>query len=503
MTKTRPISRPHSPETSYARAAAPGRGRIAKRTVGPHHKVPVPRAASVGAARKAMEAKIVPASYAATAEDVTGMGLEANIVSLAGEGKIKIYHNSGGKGPNSLLHVDKLENNDADKLAAEEAFKTLKEAFREVYDVERMTVSMGDNCITVHLALVGGKEETKTLWQLKNEIALKRAGGNQGVAKKLLPGLDEELGELVETCNYAIKRSGLSMTTCRSKGPDIRESKAHGKALTVGRHSAPLIQHKQAISLSEDVKKERFNIFKSLEIIQPAKRKEAAAQMLRSEARAIHLRDKLAEAVEKLTEQHQANPKKETELQLEQYNKLLVELRTISRDALWATAMHTDPKECFQMVLFDYFNEYYDGEKNRPSFGEFVRSSISAPFRARAAEIASTLITSPVEYALFCEAYGIDPKENHINVFLNQLPRNIDFSLIGIDSPVPELVKFVEASVKASEIPDAQIAGFGAADGKDLIQAALKDKVLGPLLVDKFDPPSRIDRLAKWLGLKK
>jgi|GEM_PF-5922298 len=337
----------------------------------------------------------------------------------------------------TFREVDTLDTNDPVKVAAENAFLSLK----GILGAERLFVDV-DNA-RVFMTCPGGPEERLLLGEVKQRIMNTRSCSWNDA--------EEELGAYIQAIEQACKRSKLSKLSHYSPyGADVLASQIGEKPLQITRDSHPIIKNKQATSLAAELtsaKQDKDTVLGFIAHIpeNPAqdRQREAVNTILHAEAFFISLRDQVAKKVKDLSDECVQDPTDQTKKDsLRRYNRFLERLQETNRYALWATAAFPNPEICYQRVLHDLYETAYANVKEpaeKPSFAEFCASAESLPLRKYAAEVASTLITDPKEYREFClDEKNIEPKLEHINRFLlhalQNPPNSVDLSSPSLGS---------------------------------------------------------------------
>jgi hypothetical protein len=264
-----------------------------------------------------------------------------------------------------------------------------------------------------------------------------------------------------------------------------------GKALALNQDSPYLVQEQQARCLISDVEKKKHGIASLLnQIPDLGERKTAVHRVLTAEWRAIQIRARVDEQVERLTTAYRTDPKEDKKAELRHWSRLQEELRSILRQALWATTVFSEPEACYEHLLYNFYIDSYahlTDLKKRPSFQEFCSSADSLPFRRWAAETASTLIVDPIFYRLFCQKHHIEPRDYHINRFLNTInkdPQKVDLETLGIPFTATEKTAVTDLVNRAIEFPP-PFDNLKEGPAEDTLRAAMKQ--WGSQLQNEYD----------------
>jgi hypothetical protein len=360
-----------------------------------------------------------------------------------------------------------LEETNPDQIAANTAFK---EWYAEVAQLVRagkigkpgeriqdMMVLDGTKEVEITLVNARGKtrEITLTVGEVKEKMIRHRMDTTGAPRRAVAAQVEQDVESHFRAFDRVFKKGKISRVEHYSASGNARGSALNKKALELTKHSPEILHKKQAkdlilasdLGLSEQTKwkglgrkKESgpLSFIGRIEGATPdetkAKQKKAVDRVLRAESYGIQLREKLTKRIDELNREILATDDPDEKDTLRARRNSYTELRDqlendTNRHALYVAAVFgrvpvegRDLEECYNAVLQDLYEEVYanESDENKPSFSEFVRSGTAEPFRKYAAEVASTLIVHPGQYRRYCREHGIEPKKDHINVFLNQ-----------------------------------------------------------------------------------
>ena len=452
---------------------------------------------------------------------------------------------------------DRLNPKKAPWTNMDESFRQLQTALQHSDpDLQRLEIDMDYGLITKIYSDDPSEDVEMTWGQAKIELAKHPELGSEEKAENFL-------GVCFRAFKTACQRSGVrTYVFYEPWGPDRLGSEMGKQAFEIDKRKTPqLIQRKQAITLTADQQKKSYNIgtfvANCYKGTHRAHQAECAAmgKIIQAESFLIKLQERLSSHIQTLQQNPKANAKA-----IRNANRILREVRGTNRHAFWMTASLIPPPEsimreewtrlhgsksqgtvpsfdtwrtsqeagifvdqfirserildlCYENVLKDHYEDLYRDktEYSRPTFDEFLHLSESHPYRQDAAEIASTLIQSPLEYRLYCKRHGIEPNAYNGNTFLNQLlmePQQIDFSHFG--KPIEEeeaqtltqLVQGAFSDVRDTEqcamrlFPARQIT---APTGEQMLRKVLKNSELASRLADPAFKPNWKDKAASWI----
>jgi hypothetical protein len=397
-------------------------------------------------------------------------------------------------GKTFLDTTDKLKPNNPHLVAAQNAFTALKaqvKAIPEYTDLATLMIDPTRGLAT--LTMTDGKQVILTTGELKAKMATISSPDEA----------ENEVAAAFDKFRLAFMRMGTRVLSHYSaRGPDTLASQLGGKPLNIDRHSPYAIQSQQSLNLVDGSENKHglLSLIKTNNGTE-ADKKELVNKALRAEAFYLHFRESIETKIADLKDAKAKEPdpkKKQPILEaIETYTKLHDDLLDAKRHALWASAMYSNPEECFERILYDYYEQSYGDAKpmEKPSFAKFRSTEESVSYREHAAETASLLITDPKDYRLFCAKHGIEPKGHHINRLLNhvinaqgQLPA-IPFGTFGytVSKPVQDEIDLLAtASMAAANNLESQVDPLDAPDktAEERLKVALKAKQLFPLLKD-------------------